>query len=43
MKIEVSQNYDKVSDFDIVFKAMLQSDDYHSKKPIIEKKMRRIA
>ena len=42
MKTLVGSNAEKASDFDTIYKAMLQSEDYSLKKPLIEKKARRL-
>ena len=33
---------DQMNDFEIIYKAMLSSDDYNSKKTLIEKKLKKV-
>ena len=42
MKNLLDENGEKLFDFELLYKAMNVSEDYHHKKPIIEKKIRRI-
>ena len=43
MKNLIENNTEKAGDFEILYKAMNDSEDYHQKKPIVEKKLRNIA
>ena len=43
MKNLIENNTEKAVDFEILYKAMNDSEDYHQKKPIVEKKLRNIA
>jgi len=42
MKSLVGNNQEKAGDFETIYKAMHRSDDYSLKRPLIEKKMRRL-
>lgn len=42
MKQFLVQNKEKAGDFDTIYKAMHESEDYQAKRPIVEKKMKRM-